>query len=139
MKPQGAIARHKTQRVKVLYNLYKAYLCTHQCIVMHDLYHHIASLPSPRFWVTPERASKVVCALTKGCKLSHMRPLRRQMFKDIYERVLHLRQREPHLSIERACAIVVKQPAPQFYLTPKSIKVMICKYRRECKAQRLNT
>ena len=37
----------------------------------------------------------------------------------------------PELTISELCAKVIAQPAPKFYLTPGSAKVMVCKARKQ--------
>lgn len=60
-----------------------------------------------------------------------MWPLKREMYQEIFRRVVALREKNPFLSIAKLCAIVVCQPAPKFYITPGTAKAMVCKARKQ--------
>ena len=60
-----------------------------------------------------------------------MRPLKREMFQEIHKRVVELKTKNPNWSINKCCEIVVAQPAPKFYLSAGSIRIMICKERKK--------
>lgn len=92
-----------------------------------DIYREISKMPSSRFWVSPERAAIVVGKIMKGDDLSSMRPNKRKMFFEIYQRTMKLRERSLKATISELVLEVVSSPAPQFYLTPDSVKVIICK------------
>lgn len=53
------------------------------------------------------------------------------MYEEIYNRVFKLQEECPELTISELCAKVIAQPAPKFYLTPGSAKVMVCKARKQ--------
>lgn len=97
---------------------------------LDEVFTRTASAPARRFYVTPERAAIVVQQIHKGLSIASMRPPRREMFMEIYSRVRALRQEKPQWSLARLCTAVVQQPAPSFYLTPKSVKVIIYKIKR---------
>lgn len=88
-------------------------------------------MPSRRFWVSSVRAAVVVSAMMRGEDvLSQMRSTKSEMFREIYKRVVEIREKNPGISILEICENVVQQPAPKIYLTPGSAKIMICQYRR---------
>ena len=60
-----------------------------------------------------------------------MRPCKREMFHEIYKRVVRLRLQKPELSIYKLCFTVVNQPAEKFYMTPLSIRETIYKIKRD--------
>lgn len=101
-------------------------------IRMNDIYAEVAKMPAKRFWVSDIRASLVVSALIRGENpLKTMWKNKKEMYTEIYRRVKELAKSRPKLSVLELCSIVVMQPAPSFYLTPGSTKVMICKARKE--------
>lgn len=110
--------------------------CNH--IKMSDLYNTIVNKPSTRFWVSDIRAALVVSAIMRGeADLDSMWTLKKEMYEEIYRRVLILREKHPELSTSELCAMVVVQPAPKFYLTPGSAKMMICKARKQWVEEKL--
>ena len=54
-----------------------------------------------------------------------------RMYEEIYRRVAIMREKHPDKTTSELCAMVVIQPAPKFYLTPGSAKIMVCKARKE--------
>ena len=102
-----------------------------QHILMPEIYRKVVNMPSRRFWISEGRAAIVISAMMKGDTLENMGPLKREMYNEIYSRVIKLREKKPHLPIIQLVEMVVEQPAPKFYLTPGSAKVLICKIRKE--------
>lgn len=98
---------------------------------MTEAYTYIANAPADRFYVSDVRASVVVSDMMQGKKLGAMRPLKREMFEEICKRVIELKKEKPLWSMRQLCAEVVKQPAPKFYITPGSAKIMVCKARKD--------
>ncbi len=102
-----------------------------QYILMPEIYRKVVDMPTRRFWISEGRAAIVISAMMKGDTLENMGPLKREMYNEIYSRVIKLREKKPDLPIIQLVEMVVEQPAPKFYLTPGSAKVLICKIRKE--------
>lgn len=118
------------ERMRDLMRAYDEYIAACGYIRMPEVYAAIVNMASRRFWVSDVRATKVVCAMLRGVAMEDMRPLKREMFEEIRARVVSLRRARPELSLRECCARVVEQPAPKFYLTPGSAKIMVCKARK---------
>ena len=87
--------------------------------------------PCSRFWVSEERAAVVVADLLKGRPvLDSMLPLKREMFQEIFHRVLAILDNEPHRSIPDIVFEVVNSPAPKFYIEPRSAMEYIYKIKK---------
>ena len=111
---------------------YDEYIATCKQIKMSEVYAAIVNMPSKRFWVSDIRAALVVSAMIRGvAHLDKMCPTRREMFEEIYRRVIRLKKRMPQKTIIELTAIVVAQQAPKFYLNPGSAKIYVCKARKE--------
>lgn len=131
MKKRGAKVEYSDERISELMRLYREYLSTCKHISLPDVYAKIVEMPSRRFWVSSVRAAVVVSAMMRGEDvLSQMRSTKSEMFREIYKRVVEIREKNPGISILEICENVVQQPAPKIYLTPGSAKIMICQYRR---------
>lgn len=138
MKNKGAIMEYSRERLDDLMRVYDEYLSSYKHIRMPELYSNIVNKPSRRFWVSDIRASLVISAMIRGeSHIYKMQPLKKEMYQEIYNRVMALRKRRPQLTISQLCSIVIAQPAPKFYLTPGSAKIMICKARREWTKRKL--
>lgn len=123
---------YSQERSDDLMRAYDEYISSCEYISMPDVYNKIVNMPSRRFWVSDKRAYTVVSAMIRGEeKLNGMWALKKEMYEEIYRRVVSLRKTHINLSISELCAIAVMQPAPKFYLTPGSAKAMVCKARRE--------
>lgn len=90
-----------------------------------ELFPRVVARSPSRFWVSEERAAIVVGEMMRGDDKQDMRPLKREMFREIFSRVLRLKALQPDWPLSRLVAEVVNQPAPKFYLTPGSAKVII--------------
>lgn len=136
MKPHGSHFEYEAQRNDDLMTVYHQTIVKAHYVRMPDIYEKVAASPSRRFWVSEERAAIVISQMMKGDKLKNMRPLKREMYNEIYRRVMRLREQNPDAPISQLVAKVVEQPAPKFYLTPGSAKVQICKIRKQWYYQR---
>lgn len=138
MKHKGAKMEYSDERICDLMRAYDEYISSCDYIRMPEVYNTIVNMPSQRFWVSDIRAALVVSAMMRGeAKLDEMWPLKKEMYKEIYRRVLVLRDEHPELSTSELCSIVVAQPAPKFYLTPGSAKMMVCKARKKWVQEKL--
>jgi len=76
--------------------------------------------PAPRFYITPKHAAEVIYKITaEGEKaLDKYRPLRKQMYLDLYSVYNDLRQKPKFegVPIYKLAVYVVEQQAPQFYI-----------------------
>ncbi len=96
-------------------------------IEMEEVFRRTANAPAKRFYVTPERAAIVMSQIQKGQSLDGMTAERKKMFLEIYRRVTELKMEKSYSSWRKICREVVGQPAPSFYLSPGSVKVIIYK------------
>lgn len=132
MKHKGAVMEYSRERFRDLMRAYEIYMEQCPYIRMSELYRTIVDMPASRFWVSDKRAAVVVSRMEKGdIRLDRMHRLRAEMYGEIYRRVCELRTDRPELSILEACAEVVEQPAPKFYLDPRTAKTLIWKGKKK--------
>lgn len=127
MKRIGCCFEYERERNEDLLRAYR------ECMgkaAAKDLFQTVVNMPSRRFWVSPERATIVVCSMIKGKGQTNMLKNKKEMYQEIYRRVLELKRQNPNTSIYDLVIQVVDSPAPKFYLTPKSARVIIYKIRR---------
>lgn len=131
MKHFGSYFEYRQERDRDLMRAYREDLYSCDVILLSDVWQRVADMPSARFWVSEERAAIVIARLFNGDKLQEMRPLKRQMFLEIFKRVKILKDSNPSLSISKCCMKVVNSPAPKFYMTPLSVRQTIYKIKRD--------
>lgn len=132
MKHKGSLMMYSHERSDDLMMAYDKYVSSCDYIRMPEVYNSIVNMPSRRFWVSDIRAALVIAAMFRGeAHLENMCHSKREMYEEIFRRVKTLREQHPGMTISELCAIVVMQPAPKFYLTPGSAKIMVCKARKE--------
>ena len=87
--------------------------------------------PAKRYWCTAGAAAKALWRLSKGDTLAEMRPTSRERYQSLYELYLRLREREDlrGKSIFYISCILVEQPAPKFFLTPKTAEKIYHRWR----------
>ena len=129
MKKKGTISQLQHERDDDLMRAFQQELAGRPHILLPEVLNAVVSSPSKRFWVTSERAAIVIYNMMKGDELEHMRPLKRKMFREIYRRVMKLKANYPQLSIPILTEQVVAEPAPEFYITPGSAKVITSRIR----------
>lgn len=132
----GSTLEYTEERITALMEEYDRYIASCGYIRMSEVFDHIVNQPCRRFWVSNIRAAVVVARMLKGCKLIGMRPSKREMFQEIFRRVCALKEANPSVSLFQLVAEVVAQPAPKFYLTPSSAKIMVYKAKKEWSARK---
>lgn len=105
-------------------------------IYWRDAISQAVNMPSPRFWCSEEVATDVVNRLLQGKPMGVKVKTRREMFEEIFCRVVALRLEDCNLTVAEAVFEVVNSPAPKFYLTPKSAYVILQRAKKRCYEER---
>lgn len=129
MKKQGSCGDYMPQRNEELLNAFKQELVHLGVLSNDEIFSRAAHREASRFWVSEQRAAVVVSRMFKGDKLHKMNPTRRRMYYEIYRRVKMLMEKNPKQTLSGAVFEAVNSPAPEFYLTDKSAKVIIYRLR----------
>lgn len=134
MKHIGSITEFYFDRMDAIMRVYDQIISQSSHIIMPEVYNQISQAPAPRFYVSDERALAVIKLLAKGDPLNQMNPLKAQMFRDLANIVNTLPNSIP--LVDRITQ-AIHHPAPSFYLSPGSIKIMVCKYRNKWTARKM--
>jgi len=125
MKPVGTKFEFAEQRNEDLISTYRRKLSECEVIRLPKVLRETVQSPSKRFWVSEERAIIVVMQMMAGKNLDRMQPMRKAMYEEIYRRTMKVKMMNPEMTITDIVSRVIEQPAPCFYLTPGSAKVII--------------
>lgn len=136
MKKRGSTFEYGRQRDEELMAAFLQLLCNERGVPLADLYSMAAHSPASRFWVSEERALEVVYSLRGKGTLRGMTPMKEKMYREIYRRVEALLASGEELTVKEAVYRVVESPAPEFYLTDLSARVIIYRIRRERRRRR---
>lgn len=109
---------------------YREQIAICDTIVLSEIFTKVVLMPASRFWVSEERACIVIGKMMRGDSLHKMRPTTREMYLEIYRRVCSIKKEQPNKPLSEIVFQVVGQPAPQFYLTPDSARVIVTKIKR---------
>lgn len=129
MKAFGSTVDFTRQRNADLMRVFRQKLAEAAHIHMPEIFRQVAASPSSRFWVSEERAAIVIAAMQAGREVALMTANKREMFDEIYRRYLELRASHPDKSIIELARVIVHQPAPRFYFTPRSVGEFIYRIR----------
>ena len=121
MKHFGSILDFTRQRNTDLMRVYRQKLAEAHVVTMPDIFRLVAESPASRFWVSEERAAVVISAMEAGKPMPRMRSNKIEMFQEIHRRYLLMRVSRPQGSLCELVAEIVNQPAPKFYLTPRTV------------------
>lgn len=121
MKYFGSILDFTRERNADLMRAFREQIALARFIVMPEIFELVAESPASRFWVSEERAAIVISAMAAGKPLPRMRSNKREMFEEIYRRFLIERKENPKKSVYELVTKIVNQPAPKFYLTPRTV------------------
>lgn len=130
MRKTGDVYELKDESDAELLRTFRLHLMQEGMVRLPECAERTVMSPTSRFWVSRERATLVMYGLLRGKGLDGMSPTRREMYGEIYRRVLAAREEHPGWSVADLTDYVVRQPAPRFYLTPKSAVVILCRIRK---------
>ena len=131
MKYHGCILEFTDKRNDELMEAFRRVLRNSSFIDIRKVSEEVANMGCSRFWVSEERAMVVINALIKGKNVTDcMSNSKREMFLEIYRRVLSLIDKNDGRSLFEIVIDVVNSPAPKFYMTPRSAMETIYKIKR---------
>lgn len=131
MKNVGAIFEYEEERNMDLMRAYREQLASHENKDIQSVFNRVVEMPSKRFWVSEERAAIVISEMIRGKGLKIKGKVKREMYHEIFRRVNGLKEKHPDKSVYDLTFMVVTGPAPKFYLTPGSAKVIIHKVKKQ--------
>lgn len=131
MKSVGAYFPYEEERNRDLWRAFCQIIDSNRGAYLKDIYTKLVNSPSCRFWVSSDRATTVMSAIMRGESLDDMRPNKREMYMEIYRRVAEEMERHPEESLSNITFDVVNSPAPKFFLTPASAKLILRKIRKK--------
>lgn len=134
MKKPGSTSDFTSHRNRELYHSFLHVLRTEREMPLRQMFGEAALRPSPRFWVSEQRAADVIGRMLRGDKLETMIGKRREMFEEIFARVKVLMNEHPELCMTHAVSKVIFQEAPEFYMTPSSARTIIYRMRARARA-----
>lgn len=129
MKYFGSTVEFTHQRNSDIMRVFQQKLVEADVIRMDEICKAVAESPSSRFWVSEERAAIVISSMEAGRHLPCITQTKREMFAEIYRRYKELKSRYPHKTIIELATVIVNQPAPKFFFTPRSVREFICRIR----------
>ena len=130
MKKKGSILEFTHKRNDELMEAYIGAMNQFGRIDVRDVAKRMVGTPCSRFWVSEERALAVISAMENGRPLpERMRKTKKAMYAEIYRRVKALRVRSPWLTLRDIVTAVIYQPAPCFYMNPRSAMEIIYRIR----------
>lgn len=127
MKHHGSILEFHAQRNNELMKAFRETLEKMNFINLQEAAVAVVNTPCSRFWVSEERATAVIKEMLKGRPIVFaMRPPKREMFEEIYRRVMVIRDTKPDVPLYDIVFEVVNSPAPKFYMDPACAINYIC-------------
>ena len=137
MKKKGCQSDFIEERDAELHSRFMDLLRSERGKSLGELYGAAARCKASRFWVSPERAADVLSCIERGVEnMERMYLERRRMYEELRRRVAEKREESPERPMMHIVEEVVEQEAPEFYITEKSSKVIICRYVRSRRERR---
>lgn len=130
VKTKGSISAHLRQRDEALLAAWRRVAAGMDEMDTDEVARRVADSPAPRLFVSEERAAVVVGRMLKGQPVRLAGAVKREMYELLLYRVRRLMQNGQATTIAAAIRTALAQPAPKFYLTPGSVKVILYRLRR---------
>ena len=131
MKHKGSRCDFTNERDADILRAYKEVISVRDNIGLLEIERRLLQSPSKRFWVSVDRAYNVILNMLNGKSISNMNSQKREMFQEIFRRFKIYSKEHPSLTKMDVIWHVCNQEAPSFYLTPKSMHVILHRVRKE--------
>lgn len=131
MKHKGSRCDFTKERDADILRAYKEVISVRDNIGLLEIERRLLQSPSKRFWVSVDRAYNVILNMLNGKSISNMNSQKREMFQEIFRRYKIYSKEHPSLTKMDVIWQVCNQEAPSFYLTPKSLHVILHRVRKE--------
>lgn len=126
MKKTGSTSDFLPTRNRELLQTLRRLIMTTEGVPLGALYAMAAQSPCSRFWVSEKRAAEVISRMMRGEDMEvKSLPLRNKMYRELLRRVQEWQAQNPGHPLTDAVFAAVNSPAPEFYVTPESAKVII--------------
>lgn len=126
MKRVGDICWFKEERDHNIRQVYKGLRAEYGFSVpKKELYEMVAKHAARRFWVVPSSARRTLRKMMYGVAIPRQPPERKRMYSDLLSRVRDYMHDHHSATFAHAVSFVVQQRAPEFYMSPHSIKRII--------------
>lgn len=129
MKYFGSTVTFTRERNADIMRVFRQKLVEADFIRMDDICRQVAESPSSRFWVSAERAAVVISSMEAGRAVPCLTEMKREMFDEIFRRYKEMRLLRPEESLLDLVAVIVNQPAPKFYFTPRTVREFVRRIR----------
>lgn len=135
MRKKGFQAEYTAQRNEELRRALKRAILSPDSRSLDHSYELAVATPASRFWVGERHAADILNAMKRGKQLRNMKPKTRAMYEELYRRASAYLRKHPAASMAEAAFEAVNSPAPEFYLTPMSAKVILSRARIRARAR----
>ena len=126
MKKKNCTCEFSSHRNTLLIENFRKSIARQSQISLQKAFMDAKSTPAPRFWVSERRAAEVISKMLAGKDPTpSMYPEKREMYREIFRRVLPLRRRYPDAPLSELVFRVVNSEAPDFYLSLYSVRNII--------------
>lgn len=132
MRKKNSISDFTSERNMLLITRFREMIARQSSASVSNLFKDVANSPSPRFWVSEERAAEVISKMMKGEKLpGRMYAGKKEMYLEIYRRVKRLKEKDPQARLSHLVFRVVNQEAPSFYLSWERVYQLVQSNRKK--------
>ena len=118
MKKKNACLEFADQRSESLIRNFRESIARQSQISAMRAFEDAANAPAPRFWVSESRAARIISMMLKGEDPTEgMYSEKREMYLEIYRRVLKMQAEEPDMPLGDIVFTVVNSRAPRFFMS----------------------
>lgn len=117
----------KREKAAALYALYKQGLEQCRFESVNHAAHLIVREPAPCFFISAKRAAILVAQINAHISLINTRPTYRRMAWQLWRNLNKYEKEHPddHSTLQRKMEILVDEPAPEFYISPMSTRLIL--------------
>lgn len=121
----------RKQRDRALFESYSEAIKVHDFATQKEAYDYVRTHPAPRFFSSHLFCASMIKKMLDGVPTGLKSPQSIRKYNELFKRYLERSEQYPDKSIEEICAIIVDEPAPEFYLNRRITQWVIARERKE--------
>lgn len=105
-----------------------------KCWSQGEAWRKTAAHPAPRYYVSPREVYCILLRCVKGdfSEVDAMTDTKKRMYYSLFDKLQELSQRRDMIgkSLRAMCNELVLQPAPEFFVAPRTVRYIYINYKR---------
>ena len=119
----------REERDRAVFDAYNEAIKHQTFKTQEDAFEYVRTHAAPRFFIEPEFCTTVICRMLRGEPMGIKGEHQMRKFNVLFHRYKEFLSANPTYSSIVICSIIVNEPAPEFFISNRSVRLIIARQR----------